>query len=111
MVAKPFEDAETKVTSCNCSLCSRNGEFWIYPKLSQVVFESEEGAMTGYQFGKKNITHQFCGTCGVPMSGFIHDLSRDIKAVNTRTLNGVDVGALKIKKFDGWTQFEPSYEV
>jgi len=61
-----------------------------------------ENAQTDYQFNKKQIHHLFCATCGV--SSFAHGAGPDGKemvAVNTRCLDGVDLGSLKVNQFDG----------
>ena len=34
-----------------------------------------------------------------------------VRPINVRTMNGVDLENLKIKKADGWSQIEPQYEV
>ena len=34
-----------------------------------------------------------------------------MRPLNVRTMNGVDLDGLKIKKRDGWSDGEPQYEV
>ena len=98
---KPLEEQE--VRECNCSICSRNGYMWIYPTKGQVDIQGKD-ALVGYGFNKKLAMHQFCGTCGTSIFNFTDGFSeemRDIRPVNVRTMNGVDIKALKINKANG----------
>jgi hypothetical protein len=52
-----------KVMSCNCSLCTRNGYFMIYPERKDVVFHSGYNNLTSYLVLNMNV-HKFCSTCG-----------------------------------------------
>lgn len=101
---KPIEE----VMSCNCSWCGRNGELWIYPMPNDVALEGQE-SMTEYQFGRKEVTHVFCGTCGVSVT--VVGKAIPVQPVNVRTMNGVDLDKLKIKKGDGWSLRDPPYEI
>ena len=91
-----------KVVACNCSICSRAGYLLTFVPPEQFKLHSGEAAQTDYQFGKKNIHHQFCSTCGVrsfasgktPKGGNMY-------AINVRCLEGVDVNVLKPTPFDG----------
>lgn len=63
-VAHPsFSLPTTKVMSCNCSLCSRNGDLWIYPSASHVRMEGQE-KLVDYAFVSEDSLHSFCGKCG-----------------------------------------------
>ena len=58
--------------------------------------------MTDYQFKKHIIHHLFCSTCGI--SSFTRGKSPDGKemvAINVRCLDGVELDALEVMKFDG----------
>jgi hypothetical protein len=44
-------------SSCNCSICSKNGSLFIYPTPKDFVFELE-GPLTEYRFGKKTLGHK-----------------------------------------------------
>jgi hypothetical protein len=57
-----------------------------------------EGELADYRFHTKKIAHRFCRTCGVEVFGQVEGQGA---AVNVRTLDNVDVGALKQKAFDG----------
>ena len=90
------------VISCNCSICGRVGQLLAFVPVDQFKLLAGENAQTDYQFNKKNIHHLFCSTCGVRSFG--RGTSPDgtpMYAVNVRTLEGVDVDALKVNKYDG----------
>ncbi len=90
------------VLSCNCSICSRKGHLLAFVPVEQFALLSGEGALTDYQFGKKRIHHLFCSTCGI--SSFSKGLGPDgkeMRAVNVRCLEGVDLSSLAIEPFDG----------
>ncbi|EOD49636.1 putative glutathione-dependent formaldehyde-activating protein [Neofusicoccum parvum UCRNP2] len=121
----PPLDSGHEVTSCNCSICARNGSLWVYLADDKIKFESGEGeakvntafvkcgerpdwqadgaATQGYRFGEKKIEHCSCPTCSTSVysysikPGFFDGM----KAVNVRTFKDVDIDALKIKKVDG----------
>ncbi|KAI9852194.1 MAG: hypothetical protein M1838_001430 [Thelocarpon superellum] len=104
---------ESPVRSCNCSICAKvpyalnrtedNGELWVYPARSAVTMQGTE-ALTGYQFGKEESSHKFCGTCGVAIANQILHQAVDIFPINARTLNGVDLTTLTVEKYDGKTE-------
>jgi len=96
---------EVKVMSCNCSLCSRNGDLWIYPKKSEVVIEGED-ALTGYEFLHDDSLHSFCSDCGVSM--FVDVRDEDIMPINVRTINSIDVDGLILNRYDG-KKNDPQY--
>lgn len=90
------------VLSCNCSICSRAGYLLAFVPAEQFKLLSGKDAQRDYQFNKRNIHHLFCSTCGVRSFG--HGTGPDgsqMYAVNVRTLEGVDLDALKIQKVNG----------
>lgn len=90
------------VLSCNCSICSRAGYLLAFVPAQQFKLLSGQDAQRDYQFNKKNIHHLFCTTCGVRSFG--HGKGPDgseMYAINVRTLDGVDLDALKIQKVNG----------
>ena len=92
----------SKVYACNCSICSRAGYLLTFPSEEHFELLQGEGAMTDYQFGKKNIHHLFCTTCGVRVYG--HGGGKEGKkmfSVNVRCLDGVETEALTVERFDG----------
>ena len=95
--------AEIKaLNSCNCSICARMGWLLTFVPAEQMTILSGADALTDYQFGKKNIHHQFCSTCGI--RSFCHGAGpdgREMYAVNVRCLDDVDVTAFPVTPFDG----------
>jgi hypothetical protein len=90
------------VMQCNCSICSRAGYLLSFVPAEHFKLLSGEGAQKDYQFNKKRIHHLFCTTCGVRSFG--HGKGPDgseMFAINVRTLDGVDLDALQVKKVDG----------
>jgi len=86
---------------CNCSICNRVG--WAMTSVPPSQFELLAGgdAQTDYQFGKKTMHHLFCSTCGVHAFGRYEAGGSEKVIVNLRCLEGVDVDALEVRKFDG----------
>jgi hypothetical protein len=53
-----------KVGSCNCTICTKNGYLFLYPRRQDVTVHKGEESLKSYQFGKKQLLHRFCGECG-----------------------------------------------
>ncbi|MCJ1427907.1 hypothetical protein MMC29_005813 [Sticta canariensis] len=84
------------VCECDCSICSRNGYLWIYPRIADVeVHGEEEAPFTDYIFGQRAI-HRFCSICGSSMFNYLQDPKINIRPVNVRTLNGLDAKRLNV---------------
>ena len=92
----------TTAMSCNCSICSRVGWLILGVPGAQFKLLAGEADLSDYQFGNKNIHHVFCRNCGV--RAFSHVTTKDgreMRAVNARCLEGLDLGAVAIKQVDG----------
>lgn len=91
------------VIECNCSLCRRRGWLLGFFPRDALRVTTGEGDWTTYHFNKHHIDHHFCPTCGVaPFSDGVDPRSgAKIAAVNVRCLDGIDIGALSVKPFDG----------
>ncbi|KAJ7510683.1 Mss4-like protein [Mycena galericulata] len=98
---------------CNCSICSRDAAVWIYPD-SAAVKGLDSISLGEYTFGSRETYHGFCGICGVAIcERFVQvgvDDGDNRMAVNVRTMNGVDLAALKITMFNGKASL-PVYQV
>lgn len=95
-------DLSGGVISCNCSICRRTGALLAFATPENFKLLSGADAVSDYQFNKKNIHHLFCKNCGVRAFGT--GTGRDGKpmyAINVRSIDSVDLGALKITEFDG----------
>ena len=88
------------VTECNCSICTRKGYLhWIVPR-ERFHLLSGEDDLTTYRFGTMTAQHRFCRHCGVS-AFYIPRSHPDRIDVNVRCLDAVDLGALRIRPFDG----------
>jgi hypothetical protein len=91
-----------RIISCNCSICSKTGTLLAFVPADQFKLLSGENNLTDYQFNKKVIHHVFCSTCGV--RSFARGKGPDgaeMRAVNVRCLDDVDVSTLTPMQFDG----------
>ena len=59
-----------------------------------------EDALTGYRFGKLTREHRFCTTCGIEVFEVL-DQNVDVKAINVRTIDGIDLKTLRYKMSNG----------
>jgi hypothetical protein len=87
---------------CNCSICSKSGTLLAFVPAEKFELLSGDGDLIEYLFNKKHIHHLFCSTCGI--RSFSRGLGRDgkeMRAINVRCLEGVDLGGLTIKQVDG----------
>ncbi len=92
----------TSAMACNCSICSKKGSLLAFVPTEQFKLLQGEGALRDYQFNKHVIHHLFCTTCGIasfargktPKGG-------EMVAINVRCLDGVDLGQVAVKHFDG----------
>ncbi|KAB8073044.1 Mss4-like protein [Aspergillus leporis] len=99
-LSPPIEDQD--VVQCNCSICHINGYLLVYPKVEDFRPEHGEDEVKAYRFGSEQVPHYFCGNCGTSVyaRSTIPGLSH-IVALNVRTVPGVEIESLKIKKMDG----------
>lgn len=89
-----------EVVVCNCSICARTGYLhWeVAPPAFRLV--TPEAPIRNYQFGTRTSQNFFCERCGI--SPFRRSRSNpDDVDVNVRCLDGVDLDALEIARFDG----------
>jgi hypothetical protein len=88
--------------SCNCSLCERRGSLlWFVPRTALRLRTPEENAST-YLFNKHVIQHRFCATCGIHPYGEAPAPSGEpTAAINLRCIEGIDLGAIPVKHYDG----------
>lgn len=83
-------------------MCSRKGSLLGFVPQEKVRMLTPPDQMGTYTFNKHIIQHHFCRTCGIHPIAEAKDRSgKPMAAINLRCLEGFDVGALKIKKFNG----------
>jgi len=88
--------------SCNCSICTKAGYLLAFVPANQFKLLSGEDALRDYQFNKKIAHHVFCSTCGI--HSFSQGMSPDgkeMRAINLRCLDDIDIETLKPHKIDG----------
>lgn len=90
------------VIDCNCSMCRRRGGLlWFVPR-DALHLTGEVQASGTYTFNTHRIQHHFCTTCGIaPYSEGQNPDGSAVACINVRCLDGVDLDALKVTKFDG----------
>ena len=92
----------TEGFDCNCSICMKRGAVWAFVKAPQFKLVRGKDALMDYQFGKKNIHHLFCQSCGVgSFSQGLAPNGDETFAINVNCLDDVDVAKLNLKPFDG----------
>lgn len=68
VVLNPIENAS--VTTCGCSICTRNGYALVYPRRDRVTWLRGYDTLKSFRFGPKRVDHKFCPECG---SSVLHD--------------------------------------
>ena len=95
----------SRASECNCSICAKKG--FLHLIVPKEAFELLSGSadLTTYRFNTGIALHYFCRNCGIH-SYYVPRSDPDKIDVNVRCLEGVDVGALEITRFDGqhWEQ-------
>ncbi|KAH8697443.1 Mss4-like protein [Talaromyces proteolyticus] len=94
---------EQELVSCNCSYCSTTGALLLYPKTTDFSFTDGADNLTEYRFATGSIEHLFCKVCGTNMTAksLVEGAFSGIQAVNARTLDGIDLENMKVKKVNG----------
>lgn len=102
-VAYEVDVAVERAISCNCSICHKRGLLLAFADADQFRLKSGEDAMTGYRFNTGKINHVFCKDCGVESfaRGVRPGDGAAVIALNLRCLDGFDVDAIPVRKFDG----------
>ena len=101
-VAFEVDGKPDKAMSCNCSICQRKGSLlWFVPRDRLRLLTPESNAST-YMFNKHMIKHHFCPTCGIhPYGEGTDPKGNHMAAINIRCLEGIDLAAVPVSKFDG----------
>jgi hypothetical protein len=91
-----------RLTTCNCSICSKRGHVMTFVGGDAFKLLSGEGELTDYQFNKKNVHHLFCKTCGI--ESFARGTGKNGEShymISVRCLDGADLAGRDIPEFDG----------
>jgi hypothetical protein len=100
VVAYEVEGPIEHIEECNCSICAKKAYLhWIVPRERfRLLTPWEELAL--YTFNTHTAKHYFCPRCGVA-SFYIARSAPDKIDVNLRCVEGIDLAAVPIEKFDG----------
>ncbi len=95
----------SRVTYCNCSICSKKGFLHLIVPPEQFELLSGEDDLATYRFNTGVAKHTFCKTCGIHPF-YVPRSDPDKIDVNVRCLDDVDLSAFTIGTFDGkhWEQ-------
>jgi hypothetical protein len=95
----------SRVTDCNCSICSKKGFLHLIVPRDQFELISGADALTTYRFNTGVAQHTFCATCGIHPF-YVPRSDPDKIDVNVRCLDGVDLATITLHRFDGrnWEQ-------
>lgn len=101
------DDAPTRLTECNCSICGRLGALWAYYTTSTLRVVQGADATGTYAWGDRRIAFHHCRTCGCTThyTGLGPDAT-DRVAVNGRLLPLEATAPVTVRRFDGrdtWT--------
>ena len=58
-------DLAQGTAKCNCSICFKTRAWMAFIPAASFRLLAGQESLRDYQFGKKNIHHRFCATCGV----------------------------------------------
>ena len=89
-----------RVVDCNCSICTKKGflHLIVAPERFRMLAGAE--ALATYRFNTGTAVHRFCRTCGIH-PWYTPRSDPDKVDVNVRCLEGVDLAALTVERFDG----------
>lgn len=96
-----LEATITRLSQCNCSMCSRKGALYIPVRdIEAVRIIAGASELSEYQFNTKTAIHYFCRHCGIHL---FHRprLDPTLWSVNARCLEGLDLNLLPVVQFDG----------
>jgi len=90
----------SRVSDCNCSVCTKKGFLHLIVAPEQFELLSGEDALSTYQFNTGTAKHIFCRHCGIH-SFYIPRSDPDKIDVNVRCLDDIDLTAITVLPFDG----------
>lgn len=95
-----------KLTSCNCSICHRNGSLMAYFPPDQIKILAEPGATQRYSWDK-GLAFVRCANCGIYTHWESLDPNfKDRMGVNARLFDNIDISQIRIRRFDGKDKWE-----
>ena len=102
-VAYEVDLALEHAVQCNCSICTKRGLLLAFAPADKFRLIRGEDELQDYRFNTGKIAHLFCRTCGVESfgQGEVPGTGAQMRAINLRCVEGVDLDALPVKRFDG----------
>lgn len=100
-VSMEVDAAPAEVTSCNCSICRRNGALMAYYSPRQVRFKASPPPTDTYEWGDKAIVFHRCKTCGCATHWCAVDPAYDRMGVNMRLADPAVLASARVRRFDG----------
>jgi len=94
-------DLSQPVFECNCSHCQAKGFLLSFVPAENLHVLSGEDNLSEYRFNTKRIQHLFCKTCGIQCFGKGEKDGKQMRAVNVRTIDDIDLSKLDRKPIDG----------
>lgn len=88
------------MSQCNCSMCAKKGFLHLIVAPERFELLSGRDDVTTYEFNTRVAKHHFCRHCGIH-SFYVPRSDPDKVDVNVRCLDGVDLDALAVTRFDG----------
>ena len=90
----------TRVSQCNCSMCTKKGYLHLIVPPEQFELVSGKSDLTTYEFNTRTAKHTFCRHCGIH-SFYVPRSDPDKIDVNARCVDGLDLRAVEVTHFDG----------
>src|SRR5471030_2070819 len=90
----------SRVSDCNCSVCTKKGFLHLIVAPEQFELLSGEDALSTYQFNTGMAKHTFCRHCGIH-SFYVPRSDPDKIDVNVRCLDDIDLTTITVLPFDG----------
>jgi hypothetical protein len=90
----------SRVTECNCSICSKKGFLHLIVPPECFELLSGKETLTTYRFNTEVARHTFCSICGMHPF-YVPRSDPDKIDVNVRCLDGIDLSKIKPSSFDG----------
>ena len=72
----------TPVTSCNCSMCARNGYLLVRVPKQDFHLEQGDDKMQNFRWASKKVEHKFCTVCGSSIMIDFCGMFGDVLGVN-----------------------------
>lgn len=94
-------DLTQPVIECNCSHCQVKGFLLSFVPETNFTLLSGEENLTEYRFNTEKLQHLFCKTCGVQAFASGENEGVRMRAINVRSIDGIELESLQQIPFDG----------